>query len=543
MLRKLHAALVRDLQPKKADWFNDPRTYTGPRYDYWDSYQFKVMRQLQHFAKRVLFSTDPDFDRLSSKSFAEFVDSQASYGLPDTNPSAKLVLQRARAICSDILGEFDFDEFSKMCAFGKRAAADLPYRESYLDERVKTLNGSQSQQEWFKAILCNDIILHRACRREMKNFVPCESLELKAVPKSFKSARIIAPDTTLGGFLSRGLGLMVRKRLEGGTHINLKKQQFRHKDLAKRSSIDDYCCTIDMSRASDSFVWEHVEALTPISWHDVFNTVRTPVVTIGALTFEIRSYMLMGSGHTFPLQTLLFYCLVRAVLELMGSQATVDVYGDDIIFPASYSHYVIATLGNLGFTVNEDKSFVEGPFRESCGGDYHRGVDVRPFMPEHECGKYSAHEYTELLHSWANGLLKRWSYEEIPETYDLILLEIVSIWSELCVVPAWETETAGLKYVPRRYSVLVSKPAYENGITRYRKLVRVQKKRKPKLLKPYCWYWHWVKRNVEYVDDPWITIRDDAVETREDEPQASGLLSRHQMEVKKGCYKTRWVVV
>jgi hypothetical protein len=544
LLRKLYQAMVKDLNPKDHNWFADPRNYTGPGYLYWKPYDYKVMRQLQHMFKRVLLTSDPSFETLQKESLLGFLQSQESFGLPEVNSCANMVIERARDLCHKVLGEFEFHEFSKLCAFGKRAARELPARESHLDQRVRSLGGSLSQQEWFKAILCYDIHLHRACRRAVKTMATHEYLKMTAVPKSFKSARVIAPDTILGGFLSRGLGTLIRKRLEQGTHIRLASQQDRHQELALRASKDGYLATIDMSKASDSFVWEHVEALVPESWHDILKTVRTDTIMVSELPFQYKSYMLMGSGHTFPLQTLLFYCIVKAVVELAGSKGTVDVYGDDILFPASYSTYVVQILHSLGFTVNLDKSFTDGPFRESCGGDYHTGIDVRPFMPEHVCGYYRAHEYTTLLHLWANGLLRRWSYEEVSTAYDLILNEILSVSKELCEVPVNETETAGLYFIPDKYSSCASYVTSRCGLPAYKRLVRVPKKRVPKLLRPYYWYKLWTNQ-APFVDQPYdlkTVIRDVRKVVKPvwlQDPVS--LLDKNQQEVNKGRpAKFRW---
>jgi hypothetical protein len=224
------------------------------------------------------------------------------------------------------------------------------------------------------------------------------------------------------------------------------------------------------------------------SWHTVLDVVRTPEVKVSGETTTLKSYMLMGSGHTFPLQTLLFYSIVKAVVELMGSRSKVDVYGDDIIFASQYSYYVVAVLRNLGFSINQDKSFFDGPFRESCGGDYHTGVDVRPFMPEHVCGKHTAYEYTEFLHKLINGLLSRWTYEEVPTACDLIYNEIIMLWGNLCPVPCSETDTSGVKFIPDKYRSLVRKPEYKHGIWTYLRLMRSPRRRKPDGERIYYWY-------------------------------------------------------
>ena len=54
------------------------------------------------------------------------------------------------------------------------------------------------------------------------------------------------------------------------------------------------------------------------------------------------------------------------------------MYGDDIVVPQNAALLVIERLRDLGFSTNRDKTFVTGPFRESCGRDWFQGQDVRP---------------------------------------------------------------------------------------------------------------------------------------------------------------------
>jgi hypothetical protein len=90
----------------------------------------------------------------------------------------------------------------------------------------------------------------------------------------------------------------------------------------------------------------------------------------------------MGNGFTFELQSLLFYAAVLTVFDLfpsIGKDRRCRVYGDDIILPTAYAGIFVEFLSWLGFTTNPDKSFVDGPFRESCGKHYFLGDDVTPF--------------------------------------------------------------------------------------------------------------------------------------------------------------------
>lgn len=86
----------------------------------------------------------------------------------------------------------------------------------------------------------------------------------------------------------------------------------------------------------------------------------------------------MGNGYTFELETLIFCALAKAV----GADIGIDtfVYGDDIIVPDRLADDLLAVLRFAGMTPNAKKTFKGAcEFRESCGGDFFLGHDVRPF--------------------------------------------------------------------------------------------------------------------------------------------------------------------
>jgi hypothetical protein len=117
----------------------------------------------------------------------------------------------------------------------------------------------------------------------------------------------------------------------------------------------------------------------------------------------------MGNAFTFPLQTILFASIVVASYELLGiplrnrTSKTMNfgVFGDDIIVVKSSYDFIVSALELFGFEVNTAKSFNTGNFRESCGGDYFRGSDIR--------GVYLKHLSTSAdVYSIINRLV-RWS--------------------------------------------------------------------------------------------------------------------------------------
>jgi hypothetical protein len=475
-------------------------------------YTFKKFKQLLDFDKRVIWSSDKSFDDLSTESFSGFVDSQKGFWCPEPmSRRALLVIHRAREICQSVLGEFSYDEWFDSCSFGKRAAVGLPRSKSYLDTRLERLSGTDKQLAAFNECLARDVHLFRAVRKRCRQRNVVDHIKATAVPKSFKSARIIAPDTILGGFLSRGLGDVIRARLEKETHIDLSLQQDRHRRWARIASTNGYLSTIDMSKASDSFTWRHIELLVPSDWHEALDVVRSRRCEVDGKVVDLTSYMLMGSGHTFPLQTLLFYCLAEATRTLLNRRGKVSVYGDDIMLPTQCARPFIVVMSELGFKVNSEKSFYDQPdperpshtfFRESCGGDYKGGIDVRPYMPEcdlQEDGTVSRNEYVAWCHKITNGLLTRWDVAEIPSTVAFLVRMLASESKAVCFVPTWEVDHAGIKFHIPSVHLLGLNCAYmkyDRSVPTYWRLVFEQPRRKRSWEeRPYIWYSHWLHRH------------------------------------------------
>jgi hypothetical protein len=116
---------------------------------------------------------------------------------------------------------------------------------------------------------------------------------------------------------------------------------------------------------------------------------------------KLEKFSSMGNGYTFELETTIFAAIAMAVMpESVVAEVDVFVYGDDIIVPKEHAEDVLAALKFCGFTPNKRKTFVEGPFRESCGGDSFLGAGVRPY--------YLKDEVNEPQHwiALANGLYR-----------------------------------------------------------------------------------------------------------------------------------------
>lgn len=199
------------------------------------------------------------------------------------------------------------------------------------------------------------------------------------VPKTAKVHRTIAIEPLLNSYLQKGADIVLRRRLKR-IGLNLEDQTINQK-FAREGSLPDQLdpfVTIDLSSASDSISIEMVREILPFDWFHFLNDIRSKEYELEGERHIYHKFCSMGNGFCFPLETLIFAAACTAVgAGLPGKDFL--VYGDDIVVRQSVCQPLIALLSYLGFKVNSDKTFLSGPFRESCGADWYEGMDVRPF--------------------------------------------------------------------------------------------------------------------------------------------------------------------
>lgn len=207
--------------------------------------------------------------------------------------------------------------------------------------------------------------------------VKLEPAKLGFVPKNALTHRSIDVQPTLNTLLQKGIGTHMRKLLLARAGVDI-RDQTRNQRVARYGSITNETATLDLSSASDLIARGLVKYLLPDDWFRLLAGAACSQTTWKGTTHVLQKFCSMGNGFTFPLETLIFWALSSAVL---GSRDFwLSVYGDDIIVPTDYSARVIVALEGAGFEINKKKSFVDGPFRESCGAEYYSGISTRPYF-------------------------------------------------------------------------------------------------------------------------------------------------------------------
>lgn len=219
----------------------------------------------------------------------------------------------------------------------------------------------------------------RAIVNERRDVVVARGNKYFQVPKTAVTNRSCAKEPSINAFVQLGLGGVMRTRmLRRG--IDLRRSQDLHKKLAREASITSEMVTIDLSNASDTVSHCLVELLVPELWYRALAQARSRRTLFQGHLHVLEKFSSMGNGFTFELETTLFFAIACSVSPDLIPGVNVHVYGDDIIVPSWASRDVLACLSFWGFTPNVDKTFCDGPFRESCGGDYFEGMDVRPIQ-------------------------------------------------------------------------------------------------------------------------------------------------------------------
>jgi len=207
------------------------------------------------------------------------------------------------------------------------------------------------------------------------------------VPKDATKDRGICVGASINLFYQLGLGRAMKDCLKA-SGIDLTRAPITHAQVARRASITGEDATIDLRQASDSICKVLVKLCWPSAWHDTMFDLREPSTLIDDRWYQLEKFSAMGNGYTFEMETITFLGVCMHVMREHGITpvpgVNVHVFGDDIIVPTSVSKDVIAVLRYLGFQTNESKTFVDGPFRESCGGDFFNGTPVRPYFLKEE---------------------------------------------------------------------------------------------------------------------------------------------------------------
>lgn len=215
-----------------------------------------------------------------------------------------------------------------------------------------------------------------------------------SVPKNSTSRRTITVEPLLNQFIQQGLNIELRHLIDADPILSMMlalTDQSENQKLALAGSLTNDWATIDLKSASDLMSLSLVRLVFRHhgQFLDRMMECRSPFAECESYHIRLEKFAGMGNALTFPVQSICFAIVcIAAILDIRGQKASywtvkraarqLRVYGDDIIVGRQYAHQCVTWLEMVGLKVNHNKSFLEGNFKESCGVDAFRGVDVTP---------------------------------------------------------------------------------------------------------------------------------------------------------------------
>jgi hypothetical protein len=331
---------------------------------------------------------------------------------------ARLIAE-ARKEMSKLLGKIPSDLKGR---FGPGATYGDKGRLTTIPDKMSSRPTLTTSALWFHVFQWSGTAWAQACAADGRESEFVRGNRFTTVPKDCTKDRGIAVEPSVNLFYQLGVGRAIRTALKRHGNIDLTHGQDIHRRVACEASTHGRLATLDLSNASDTICTNLVKLLLPRPWWELVQSLRSPFTEFREKQVYLEKFSSMGNGFTFELETAVFLAVILAVRNLRaigdpswGSSRPgedIFVYGDDIIIPTELASDVVSALSYCGFSINKDKSFVDGRFRESCGGDYFEGVDVRPFFLK---------EYPDEPQDWitvVNGL-RRMAVSKESDSFDL----------------------------------------------------------------------------------------------------------------------------
>lgn len=266
-------------------------------------------------------------------------------------------------------------------------------------------------------------------------------VKVVSVPKNYKTTRLIAEVSAFTQYHMQGIRNRAAYCLEHSPYsmcADFTDQEWSQ-ELSRLGSIRGTYATIDLSSASDSISRHLAKQVLPPDWYNVIEKWNPPYLLVDGKKVKSNIFLTSGSGETFAMETIIF--LAIAIVGTRHAQKWLRydniasgerqwketlfsprVYGDDIICDTKAYDTIVDFLDMLNFTVNEDKSFSTGGYRESCGAEWWCGLDTTTkYYPRRSVDESSV-EYLETLTSLQHRIYEfenaeRWLTRHINDLF------------------------------------------------------------------------------------------------------------------------------
>jgi hypothetical protein len=285
----------------------------------------------------------------------------------------------ARSLLSELFANFDPTDIYPRHGPGAVATRQQLW-EKYLWNNVSSrITRMYPLDEYFYACLGHVCDTYQGFRSLKEESLPARVI---LVPKDSRGPRLISCEPVDFQWVQQGLGRAVVHHVESHRltkhNVFFTNQRTNQIGALLGSSTGKYA-TLDLKEASDRVSVELVHLLFPSRIVEYLDSCRSlSTVLPDGREISLQKYAPMGSCLCFPIMALTIWAILAASARDTDARESIAVYGDDVIVQTAEAANAIEQLESYGLLVNRDKSCTGGFFRESCGTDAFKGVDVTP---------------------------------------------------------------------------------------------------------------------------------------------------------------------
>jgi hypothetical protein len=244
------------------------------------------------------------------------------------------------------------------------------------------------------------------------------------VPKDSRGPRLISCEPVDFQWIQQGVMRSLVQHIEAHPLtrgvVNF-TDQCHNRSAAQLASRDGRFATLDLNEASDRVSVDLVRLLFPPAVFTKLMACRSSSTVLpDGKELTLHKFAPMGSALCFPILALTVWSILAASAPDAYTQERILVYGDDVIVPTANAANAIEQLESFGLKVNQDKSCISGLFRESCGMDAFKGIDVTPVRFRTVWSSTpSADVYTSWI-AYANSMFDRRYYTVYERIVELL---------------------------------------------------------------------------------------------------------------------------
>jgi len=295
------------------------------------------------------------------------------------SPSQSAVTREAKILLSDVFAFFDPKTIIPRHGPGAVATRQRlwdKFRWTNVSDRITSL---YPYDEYFCSSLGSVCDNYAA-------FSKVAGMDLSArvilVPKDSRGPRLISCEPVDFQWIQQGLGRAIVELVESHEttrfNVNFTSQDANRFGALLGSSNGKYS-TLDLNEASDRVSLELVRLLFPPHICEYLEACRSLSTELpSGKVLKLRKFAPMGSCLCFPILALTVWAILTAAAPDTDTRESILVYGDDVIVPTAYAANAMEHLESFGLKINRDKSCTSGLFRESCGMDAFKGINVTP---------------------------------------------------------------------------------------------------------------------------------------------------------------------